>query len=335
MPEIAMLNPVVLRGVVNKMEPPRTYLGTQLLPRVPYPYPVFSYDVVKGNRNLAKPNVPNAEANVVKQQTAGKVSGSMIYVREKKVFEPTTMYWLRSPGSLDTGRAERKVAEEIRDLNLRTERFVEWTIWSMFAGSIALNSNGVVATINYGIDPTHTPTAAVEWDTVVSGVYNTQIEKDLRAWRRVVSRDSFVSPTRVITSEWTMGLITQNSTLRNTNFMSDRMREQIAAGGTFGPLFGFDFTTYDLSYIDDAGVEQRFIPDGKLFMYAPENNPCELLEGPTADFDAPQGFTGKFSKSWMIEDPSARQALIEYNFVPTLPRPEQVLFATVAVAPFT
>lgn len=330
MPEIALLNPVVLRGVVNKMEPPRTYLGTQLLPRVPYPYPVFSYDVVKGNRNLAKPNVPNAEANVVKQMTVGKVSGSMIYVREKKVFEPTTMYWLREAGSLALGNAERKVAEEIRDLNLRTERFVEWAIWSMFSGSIALNSNGVVATINYGIDATHTPTAAVLWNVLTGGSYETKIEPDLRAWKRVVSRDSFTSPTRVIGSEVTIGYITQNATLRNTNFMSDRMRESIAAGGTFGPLFGLSFTTYDLSYVDDSGNEQRFLPDGKLFMFSPENNPFELLEGPTADFDAPQGFTGKFSKSWMIEDPSARQALIEYNFVPTLPRPEQVLMATVA-----
>lgn len=331
MPHVSILEPVTLRGLVNKMEPPRTYLGSQLLRRVPYPYPVFSYDVVKGNRNLARPNVPNAEANVVKQTTVGKVSGSMIYVREKKVFEPTTMYWLRAPGSLQNiASANARVAEEIRDLNLRTERFVEWCIWSMFSGSIALNSNGVVATVNYGIDATHTPTAAIEWDVLTGGAYETRIEPDLRAWKRVVSRDSFSSPTRAIGSEWTISLITQNATLRNTNFMSDRMRESIAAGADFGPLFGLTFSTYDLSYVDDAGTEQRFLPDGKLFMYAPDNNPFELLEGPTADFDAPQGFTGKFSKSWMIEDPSARQALIEYNFIPTLPRPEQVLMATVA-----
>lgn len=326
MPEIALLQPVTLRGVINKAAPPANLLGASLLPRSPYPFPNWKYDVIKGNRNLALPNVPNAEANVVKQLTVGQIAGSFIYVREKKVLEATTMYWLRQPGEINRANATRKVAEEIRDLNARTERFVEWTIWSMFSGTLTLNKNGVVATVDYLIPGSHKPTAALLW----SDLTNANVEGDLRAWKRLISRDSFTQATNVITSELTMGYITQNKNLRNQNFLSDKMKEQIARGDAWGPMFNLNFTIYDIAYVDDVGVEQRFIPDGKLLMYGADNNPFELLEGPTADTQAPAGFTGKFSKTWEVEDPSARQILIEYNFMPILQRPEQVVYATVA-----
>lgn len=326
MPDIDLLQPIVLRGVVNLTQPPRTLLGTQLLNRTPYPFPNWKYDVIKNNRNLALPNVPNAEANVVKQLTIGQVAGSFIYVREKKVLEATTMYWLREPGQIAQANATRKVSEEIRDLNLRTERFVEYCIWSMFSGSLTLAKNNVVASIDFQIQTSHKPTSAVLW----SDLTNATVEIDLRAWKRLIARDSFWPATNVVSSELTMGYITQNKILRNNNFLSDRMKEQIATGDQWGPLFGLTYNVYDIAYVDDSGVEQRFIPDGKVLIYGSDNNPFELLEGPTADTQAPQGFTGKFSKSWEMEDPSARQLLIEYNFMPILQRPDQVVWATVA-----
>src|SRR5260221_6258693 len=145
MADIPLLQPVVLQGVVEKFLAPPDLLGARIVPRQSYPFPTWAYDVVKGGRNLAQPNTPNAEAVLVKQLTVGQVSGSFIYVREKKVFSPTTLHWLRQTGTLATINATRRVMDELRDLNLRTERFVEWCIWQMFSGTTTINKNNVVA----------------------------------------------------------------------------------------------------------------------------------------------------------------------------------------------
>lgn len=325
MPDIALLRPTVLRGVVQKFTFPPDNFGARMLPRTPYPFPTWEYDVVKGGRNLALPNVPNAEANIVKQQSVGKVSGSFIYVREKKVFEPTTLHWLRTPGTFAERNAEATVARELQDLNNRMERFIEWTIWQMFSGTLTLNKNGVVATIDYLIAAAHKPTAGTLWSNLATA----SPEADLRTWKRLITRDAGTTATRAIGNEVTVGYLTQNEKIRNVLF-SDRMRDQMMATGEFTGFLSLTISTYDLGYVDDAGVEQRFLPDGKLLLIGEANRPTEMLEGPSADDDAPSGFTGKFSKSWKQPDPSARQILVEYNFMPTLQRPEQVVYANVA-----
>jgi hypothetical protein len=326
MADIPLLQPLVLQGVVEKFLAPPDLLAARMVTRQSYPFPTWAYDVVKGGRNLAVPNTPNAEANIVKQLTVGQVSGSFIYVREKKVFSPTTLHWLRQPGTLNNiNQATRRVADELRDLNLRTERFVEWCIWQMFSGVLTINKNNVVAVVDYLVASSHKPTAGTLWSTLTY----TGLEADIRAWKRLITRDALATPTRVIANDLTMAYITQNTILRNINFLSDRMKEQIATTGDFGPLWGLSFTTYDLGYVDDVGVEQRFLPDGKLLMLAEGNDPFAVYEGPSADDDAPEGTTGKFSKSWKEQDPSARQILIEYTFMPVMPRPEQIVYATV------
>ena len=52
------------------------------------------------------------------------------------------------------------------------------------------------------------------------------------------------------------------------------------------------------------------------------------MVGPTADDEAPQGFTGKYAKTWKEKDPSARQYLLEWTLLPIVTRPEQMLVAT-------
>jgi hypothetical protein len=54
----------------------------------------------------------------------------------------------------------------------------------------------------------------------------------------------------------------------------------------------------------------------------------ELYVGPSADDEAPDGYTGKFAKTWKEKDPSARQYLLEWNLLPIITRPEQMIVAT-------
>jgi hypothetical protein len=86
-------------------------------------------------------------------------------------------------------------------------------------------------------------------------------------------------------------------------------------------------------YESDAGNLTFFVPDGVLYMgnYT-DQRPMELLIGPTADDEAPQGFTGKYAKTWKEKDPSARQYLLEWHLLPIVTRPEQMLVASGIIA---
>ena len=83
----------------------------------------------------------------------------------------------------------------------------------------------------------------------------------------------------------------------------------------------------DSYYDTDLGVATQFVPDDALFLTnLGEGRAMEIMEGPTADDEAPAGFTGKFTKSWKEKDPSARQFLIEYHALPVITRPEQIVY---------
>jgi hypothetical protein len=92
---------------------------------------------------------------------------------------------------------------------------------------------------------------------------------------------------------------------------------------------GLTWNTVEQVYESTAGNLTFFVPDATIFLgnYT-DQRPLELLIGPTADDEAPDGFTGKFAKTWKEKDPSARQYLLEWNLLPIITRPEQMIVAT-------
>jgi hypothetical protein len=153
-PEISLLQPTVLNGFVRRKPFPQNLLGLALMGgRTGYPFPNWAYDIVQGNQLMSKPNVPNQEAHIRPQRGVGQVAGSFIYMRDKKVFTPTAIHWLRAPGELARSAAEAKVAEEVSDLDDSIERFVEWSVWQMLlTGTLIVNRpDAPRVNINYQI----------------------------------------------------------------------------------------------------------------------------------------------------------------------------------------
>jgi len=322
MPEITLLNPTVINGVVEKFTTPDELLGLQLLPRVPHPFPVATWDVIRGSRELARANVPGSEAHVVKQLGVAQMSARFLYVREKKALEPTTLYWLRAPGTLAEKNAEAAVLRETQDLANRIDRFMEYTVWQMFANSLTIAQPDVNVTITYGIAASHTPTAAVLWTDPGADVIG-----DVKAWKRLIARDGQTSARYAFANDVTMEYLTKNTEIRS--LMSERQSEQFLNTGTIPGLLGLTWVTYDIAYVDTAGNEQRFIPDGKVIIVSDQREPWQMASGPSADDEAPQGHTGRFTKTWQEKDPSARIMLMEDHFLPILLRVENVVYATV------
>lgn len=322
MPEISLLNPTVINGVVEKFTTPDELLGLQLLPRIPHPFPVATWDVIRGSRELAHANVPGSEAHVVKQLGVAQMSARFLYVREKKAFEPTTLHWLRAPGQLAQANAEAAVLRETQDLANRIDRFMEYTVWQMFTNTLTIAQPDVNVVITYGIAATHRPTAGVLWTDPAADIIG-----DIKAWKRLVTRDGQTVPRVAFANDVTMEYMTRNTEIRS--LMSERQSEEFLNTGMVTGLLGLTWVTYDIAYVDANGDEQRFIPDGKIIIASDQREPWHMASGPSADDEAPTGHTGRFTKSWQEKDPSARVLLMEDHFLPILLRVENVIYATV------
>jgi hypothetical protein len=117
------------------------------------------------------------------------------------------------------------------------------------------------------------------------------------------------------------------ATAASATLLSDRMKDQYYATGVIEGFMGLTWTICESVYEDASHVQTLFLPDDAVILgNFTEGRPIELMEGPTADDEAPTGFTGKFTKTWKEKDPSARQFLLEYHFLPVITRPEQFVY---------
>ncbi len=327
MAEISLLNPTVLNGVIEQLEYPDSFLGMRLLGSGrPNPWPVAEWDVIASNKEIADPGIPNTEAKVVPQLGVGKRTASMVYLREKKVFKPTTLYWLRTPGQLSTKNAEAAVMREIEDLDRRFTAFAEWTFWQMISGTLTLNYADVKATVDYLIQASHKTTVATPWTTVATA----DVIGDVSAWKTLINQDGAGASVRnAYLNSGTFESVYNNAAIKT--LFSDRLKDQYLMTGAVTGLLGLSWETYDSTYVDSAGATQLYIPNDRVVLIA--DNPREpyfLMEGPSADHEAPNGHVGKYAKSWIEPDPSARQYLEEWHFLPILERPDQIIYADVS-----
>lgn len=338
MPDIPLLTPTVLRGVVEKFTAPENLVMLRRAPKTPWPFPSAQWDVIRGSRAIARPNVPNSEAHIVPRLARSQESAAFVYLREKKVFSPTTLHWLRSPGTLAERNAEQAVLREIADLNVRFDNFAEFMLWKMFSGRLILDYPDVQATVDYKLPTSHTPAPAVSWATASP----IQIVNDIRAWKRLVRRDGRVEAREAFATEVTVQYIfdsfaTSGGGAGIGGLLSDRMKDRYYSEGMLPGFMGLDWTMVEHVYdatgaaytasATDPGAETLFLNDAALLIgNFTENKPYELMQGPTADDEAPANFTGKFAKTWKDKDPSARQYLLEWNLLPVMERPEQFVF---------
>jgi hypothetical protein len=367
-PDISLLEPMVLRGVVEKFVTPETLVLLNRLDQTPWPFPSATWDVIKGSRAVAKPNVPNSEAHIISRLGRSQESASFIYLREKKVFEPTTLHWLRTPGEIARINAEKSVLREINDLNMRFDNFAEWSCWQALGGGITYNYADIQASVNYKFPVSHFLAPATPWlmnaalevpgtDTTSAtlGAANTnlqtggtvtyatpmQIIEDVRSWKRLGQIHGRVPMKQCYATTVTMAALMeawvqagQGATVNiPATMLSDRMKDEYFSSGLLTGFMGLTWETVEQVYESDAGNLTFFVPDGVIYMgnYT-DQRPIELMVGPTADDEAPSGFTGKFAKTWKEKDPSARQYLLEWHLLPIITRPEQMLVISGIIA---
>lgn len=342
MAEISLLQPTVLRGVVERFTAPETLTLLNSVPQTPHPYPSVAWEITNGSRNIALPNVPNSEAHIVDQSGRRAMSASFVYLREKKVFTPTTLHWLKQAetngNEMSRANAEQAVMREVQDLNTRFDNFAEWTLWRALSGKLdfkTLTGNSYVTNeVDYGFQASH---RLDKLTTGWSSATPTQIIADIRALKARVERDGGVPVTDAFVSATVMDKIFDSFATSGSNLLSDRMKDQYYGSGRIDGFMGINwkvqnavFDATGSSYTATPTIpsqETRFLDENSLVLgNLSTNRPIELYVGPTADDEAPVGFTGKFAKTWKEKDPSARQYLLEWNILPVVTRPDQFVY---------
>jgi hypothetical protein len=233
--------------------------------------------------------------------------------------------------------AEAAVMREITDLNTRFDNFAEWMLWQALTGTLAFDYPDVQASVDYKFLASHKPHVGTSWATATPDL----IIADIKAWKRLVQRDGRVRPTTAYVTEPTIDRVfaafAKAGTAAPGSLLSDRMKDQYYNTGTLPGFMGLDWqpqvAVYDAngdSYKPGGsypGTETGFIADDAIILgNFTENRPVEVLVGPSADDEAPEGFTGKFAKTWKEKDPSARQYLLEWTLLPVVTRPEQWVY---------
>lgn len=342
MPEIPLLQPTVLRGVVERFTAPENLPMLSRVPKTPWPYPTAQWDVLRGSRAVARYNVVNSEAHIVDRLGRSQETASFAHLREKKIFDPTTIQWIRTPGEIARVNAERAVMREIRDLNTRFDNRVELDIWQALTGQLVVEDQelGRIATVDYKFLPSHKPTPSVKWNVATPA----EIVADIRAWKRLVDRDGGVRATEAWTSETVLSYIFDSFATKGdagSNFagaalLSDRMKEQYYSTGLLPGFMNlawninesvYDATgsAYTANPANPSEQELFLAEDSIILGNFTENRPIELIEGLIADHDAPDNFTGKFAKTFREADPSELQYLMAYSYLPVILRPEQIV----------
>lgn len=324
MPVPSLLNPTVLNGVIEDLLYPDTFLGLGLTgSREQNPWPVAQWDVIASNRDVAEPTVPNTEAKIAPPLKHGQREATMMYIRQKKVMKQTTIEWMRTPGALAQKNAERAIMREIADLNEMVDRLLEVKFWDMLNGTMTLDYRDVKATVDYMVKTTHRPSVGTAWSMAAADIIG-----DVRTWKRLIENDAGgARANRLFGNGVTFDQVLGNSKIET--LMSDRMKDQyLSTGGTVSGLLGMEWEEYN-SIHNEGGAGRKYIPDNTIIMVADQNRPFYVMEGPSADWDAPRGHIGKFSKSWIQPDPSNRQFLIEWHVLPILERPDNIVYADV------
>jgi len=327
--DLAILEPRVLNGVIQRMPPADGQKGRQMVPRQSWPDSYWEYDIVSRRRHIARPSTPNSPATIIDQNGIGKIRGSFVYTREKKVFSPTVLRWLREPGQFARPNAEAAVLREFQELVARIDRWEEFLIWKMLvATSFNLSALGQNIAINYNVDPSHKPTVSTYWTDPTANLVT-----DFQDFKRIVSRDSDARLTRLVGNGITVETFYRHMQVQA--MLSDDQKRAMVTEGKLPVFQQVAIEEYDRGYVDDFTTPATptfvtYIPDGYMTGIA-EGGPQTFayLDGPAADDEAPIGHTGRFAKTWKEKDPSQRQVLIESNGFPVLYQPDHLLIPRV------
>lgn len=329
MPELSILNPIILPRVIQEFDAPESLLGKTLVDVDNDTQPFWTYDIEIADRGkLESYQAHNTEGRLLDQLPVGSFKGDYAYTRIKKSFSPSTLRLLRAigEGSATAAAGEAKVLREMNDMVMKINRQEEFAIWQMIQGSWTFKvESGLTYTIDYKIPATHKPTLAgnARWSRSADAPV-----VDVEAIKRTLIQNSGYPVSYALMNGKTLSRMYELPEVKE--YLNDEQKGIYTRERTIARWNEIDWRSYNGGYVtQDANgddVYNYYIPDNKIIFFteSPSYNPFVFKYGPSVDHEAPGDWTGLFTKSWLEPDPSARQVLMEVQYMPILLNPLRV-----------
>ena len=311
-------------AALEQMLPPKTFLRDTFFSAVETSNTKYvDIDIMKGKRRLAPFVAPVHEGKVVERIGWTTNTYQPPYVKPKMV--TTAQDFLkRNMGDTIYGAAESamqraaaQVGRDLRELDEIITRREEWMASQLLqTGQVRCLGEGIDQTINFGMDASHIIT--LSGTDLWSDTTNATPLQDLRAWRRLILKDSGRAATDVV-----MGTDAIDAFLAHPNVSGKLDTRRIDLGMIDpremapGVLYygrikdvNVDLWVYDEWYIDPAtGVETPMIDTKKIIM-GDRNARTARHYGAIQDLKA-NAAVPRFPKSWEEEDPSQRFIMVQ------------------------
>jgi hypothetical protein len=317
-----------MTGVVNKFPRP-TFIGASLFPKAASLSKTVSWDIKTGARTLAKYSTVGAEAHISKLQPRSRVSTEIMYLREKKVIDENTKNFIEKAGTFNVPYGEQLLTDELEALDRIVENTKEKGRWDAIVnGQIDVQQidPNLRFKVDYAFDSDHkvTNTSTDRW----SDTTNSNPMSDIMTWKRLISKDAGIVPSDGYCTSQVMQYMVENSKLQT--LLQYTIGNQLVAGGMISTIAGVNIQVYDVTYVDDAGTVQFYIPEDKFILLAKPGLGKEFF-GP---IDVPAGDgvqtqMGKVSYSWSTKDPVDQWILVGDSYMPAIQLPDQIVTATI------
>jgi hypothetical protein len=320
-----------LNRVLEDRVTPSSFLLDMAFPDVlPATSEEIYFDNVAKKRRLAPFVSPLREGQVVDMPGYRTHSFRPAYVKDKRVFE-ATMLQKRRPGEALGGslspeaRMREAVIANLQDQLEMLTRREEWMAsQALRLGQITVTGEGYpTKVVNFGRAAGHTVTllTTARWgETGVSPLDN------LKTWLATGMSNGGGAMTNVVMDPlaWSLfevdpkvqALLTAQAqrgggpSIPQEPYSGYQPNEE-AVVIPRGVLGEFRFWTYQNTYQDESGVEQKMIPDYTVLMFSTGRLQGTRCYGYIKDHKANWQATRYFVKSWENEDPSVRFILMQ------------------------
>lgn len=314
---ISMFETRTMLAALEIMPPVKTFLrDTFFKTTKTFDTKQVDIDIKKGKRRVAVYVSPQDPGHLSEREGYTTSSYAPPYIKEKRGIEPADLLFLRNFGSniyaptSPQQRLAKMIADDLRELDEMITRAEELQAsQALFEGEVTLRTGD--AKVVFPVTNTHVIASMSNyWDDSTGRPLD-----DLRAWRKLIMKDSGVTPNIILCgSDAADALINNPQLAPNTGQISSvkidrgQIRPEIMPSGA--TYIGFlrdvncDVYSYDDWYADANGDLQPYVPVNKVF-FGSTNARMDRLYGVIQDL---QGMfpVARFAKSWEEEDPSMR-----------------------------
>lgn len=327
-----LFNSRTMIQALEQAKPPRTWFLDTFFRGTPRTFntEAVDIDIMKGKRRLAPFVNPRREGKIVERRGFSTRSYKPAYIKPKMVTTAEDILKrsfgsdIYSPNSGPAAKAAEQVGRDLAELNEQIIRREEWmAAMSLTTGHCLVIGEGINDDVDFLMEATHLPvlTGTGLWTDHTNA---TPLD-DLKRWKRLVAKDSGISPTiclmgldaldNFLKCDQVIGNASGGKNVFNMiNVQMGRIDPRILPNGVtyYGNLqeLGLDIYTYEEWYVDDdSDIEMPMMASNKVMLGSPAAR-TEKLYGAIRDLKA-LAAVPRFPKSWEIEDPSERLIMVQ------------------------